>query len=76
MENKCFRKKLLIEDIDRLKKERATNQEFIRLFLENNVELGKQIKSKTGQLKYLSEVTFYEELTSKTLEILNKYKKT
>lgn len=55
MENKVFRKKLLFDDIDRLKKELEKNQEFINLFLKNNNELLKQIENRFGEIEIILE---------------------
>ena len=50
MSNKVFRKKLLFDDIDRLKKELEKNQEFVNLFLKNNNELLKQIEDRFAEI--------------------------
>ena len=53
MGNKVFRKKILHDDIDRLKKELEKNQEFINLFLKNNNELLKQIENRFEEIEII-----------------------
>lgn len=48
-----FRKKLLYDDISRIKKEIEKNQEFINLFLKNNNELQTQIENRNEEIRIL-----------------------